>query len=67
MTKKKELDELIHEQNYLDYKDLHELILRKFKVNYSMKQIGVLRKELSYNYPRKYSIFNNHHQMQKKK
>ena len=54
---KEELNAFIQEQDYLDYKDLHELILRKYEVNYSMKQIGVLRKELGYNYPRRYPIF----------
>ena len=55
---KEELDQLIQNQTNLTHKDLHKIIKRKYKVDYSMKQIGVLRKQLNYNYPRRYPIFN---------
>lgn len=54
---KRELDEYIADKDNLTYKDLHQIILRKYGVNYSMKQIGVLRKRMNYNYSRKYPIF----------
>ena len=57
---KQELDEIISDKDNLDYKDLHEIILRKYGVNYSMKQIGVLRKQMDYNYSRRYPIFRQH-------
>lgn len=57
---KKDLDEYLSDKENLNYKDMHQIILSKYHVDYSMKQIGVLRKQLGYNYARRYPIFRQH-------
>ena len=53
----KELDELIMSENNLSMKDVHDIIKNHFKVDYSMKQVGVITKKLGYTYTKVYPKF----------
>lgn len=51
------LDNLIQKTPNMTMKDVHELILKNFNVDYSMKQVGIIVKNLGYNYSKAYPKF----------
>ena len=54
---KEKLDEIILKTPNMTMKDVHKIILDEFNVNYSMKQVGQIVKQLGYNYSKAYPKF----------